>query len=168
MAEITHIDNKRDSTKGLRTDIVNCLLIPLVNGMVLLPNTAIAEVVGYQEPESGDSGPEWFLGMLNWRDYRVPVISFESAIGGQVSTATSDSRIAVLNTLNGNSKVPYIGFLSQGIPHLRLVNDSSILPDNEVSVPAASVASYARLEEEAVMIPDIDDIENRLLNLMQA
>ena len=168
MAEITHIDSKRDSTRGLRTDIVNCLLVPLVDSIALLPNTAVAEVIAYQQPESGVDGPDWFLGVINWRDYRVPVISFESAAGGAVSSATSSSRIAVLNTLNGSSKVPYIGLLSQGIPHLRLVSDSAILPDNEVNVPATSVAAYAKLEDESVLVPDIDDIENRLNNLLQA
>lgn len=168
MAEITNIESRRGQAKGSRTDIVNCLLIPLTGGIALLPNTAVAEVVSYQNTEQDSNGPEWFLGYLNWRDYRVPIISFESAIGGEVSKPAAQSRIAIMNTLNGSSKVPYIGILSQGIPQLRVVSDSAIVPDDAVSVPASSVASYAKFDDADVMIPDIDDLENRIVNLMGA
>jgi chemosensory pili system protein ChpC len=173
MAEITYIDSRRGtgltqkSAKGVRTDIVHCLMIPLENDSLLLPNTAVAEVVAYHAPEPMRDAPEWFLGWLPWRELRVPVISFESAIGGRSCPPASSSRIAVVNTLNGNRRVPYIGVLSQGIPQLRMINDANVVPNEEVSVPAPSVASYARYNDAPVLVPDIDDLEIRLERLLQ-
>ncbi len=174
MAEITHINSKRGaglarkSKAGVaRTDIVHCLRIPLENDTLLLPNTAVAEVVAYQAPEPMRDAPEWFLGWMGWRELRVPVISFESATGGRYCPPSASSRIAVINTLNRNPRVPYIGIQSQGIPQLRMINDANIVPDENVSVPAPSVASYARYNEESILVPDIDDLEIRLERLLQ-
>ncbi|HEB58199.1 MAG TPA: chemotaxis protein CheW [Gammaproteobacteria bacterium] len=149
-----------------RADVINCLLIPIRNEQILLPNTAIAEVISWQKPEPTQDGPEWFLGMMNWRDYRVPVISFEAAIGGQVAPPSPRSRIVVLNTLNGNTNLPYIGLLSQGIPHLQVVGINAVMPNNDITVPSPTVASYALLGNQPVMVPNIDDLESRLLRLL--
>lgn len=170
MVDITHPGSQSGLDEGVaqsgRADVINCLLIPLKDEQILLPNTAIAEVVSWQKPDPAQDGPEWFLGMISWRDYRVPVISFEAAIGGQVAAPTSRSRIVVLNTLNGNKRLPYVGLLSQGIPHLQVVGINAIQANNEISVPSPTVASYALLGNQAVMVPNIDDLESRLSRLL--
>ena len=168
MVDVTQIGTDEGVAQSGRADVVNCLLIPLKGEQVLLPNTTVAEVVSYQKPEPTQDGPEWFLGMVNWRDYRVPVFSFEAAIGGKVATPTSRSRIVVLNTLNGNARLPYIGLLSQGIPHLQVVGMNAIMPNNDISVPSPTVASYALLGNQPVMVPNIDDLEARLLRLLSS
>ncbi|UCE88479.1 MAG: chemotaxis protein CheW [Pseudomonadota bacterium] len=168
MAEITHIESRRTASApaaARRSDLVRCVYIPLREGALLLPNTAVAEVIGAMAPEPLAGAPAWLMGRLTWRERRIPLVSFEAASGGEPAPPNRDSRIVVLNTLNGNQRMPYIGILSQAIPQLRLASERNLVGDSEVSVHEQSVASYVKVDGESAIVPDLDDIERRLVQL---
>ncbi|MDH5406985.1 MAG: chemotaxis protein CheW [Gammaproteobacteria bacterium] len=163
MADITYLKGKGMLPEG-RLTTIHCLMIPITNEILLLPNASIAEVIGYQEPESGNDSQEWVIGRIGWRDYRVPVISFEIAAGLESSTrARKGSRIAILNTLNGNSKLPYIGMLTQGIPHLQVVQEKNIIPNSSGDTNGRFIKEHVLVNGEPAAIPDIDELEKSLL-----
>lgn len=143
---------------------IHCLMIPVSNEILLLPNASIAEVIAFQTPDADNSSNDWLLGRINWRDYRVPVLSFEllTGIGSELSTRKG-SRIAILNTLNGNSKLPYIGMVTQGIPHLQVVQEKNIIPNAQDADKSACIKAYVLVNGEPAAIPDIDELEKRIL-----
>ena len=164
MADITYLNKGKGMLPEGRMTAIHCLMIPISNEILLLPNASIAEVIGYQEPESGKEAHDWLIGRINWRDYRVPVISFEMASGLESSAkARKGSRIAILNTLNGNSKLPYIGLLTQGIPHLQVVQEKNIIPNSQGDGNGRFVKEHVLVNGEPAAIPDIDELEKRLL-----
>ena len=57
------------------TDI-RCMLIPLHGDRLLLPNAAVAEVIGYREPDSMANDEPWLQGKVNWHQRELPVIDF--------------------------------------------------------------------------------------------
>ena len=148
-----------------RTEAVHCLTIPLHNEIALLPNSAIAEVIGYKEPARIDDAPAWFLGYIEWREKRVPIISFEAASGKEVSAAMKNSRIAVLNTLNGNAQLPYVGIVSQGIPSLAIVQEQGLEDKGSAAGDRPAVSAFVELGGIEAVIPNIDEIEQRLTQL---
>lgn len=149
---------------GESAGVIHCLTIPLHNETALLPNAAIAEVIAYKAPTPVDDAPEWFLGYIEWREKRVPLISFESVSGKKVKAPVKNSRIAVLNTLNGNVQLPYVGILSQGIPSLAIVQEQG-LEDKGSKDDRAAVGAFVELGGMEALIPDIDEIEKRLIRL---
>ncbi len=152
------------SLPGRRLEAVHCLLIPLHEETMLLPNAAVAEVISYAEPETIPDGPDWLLGWLSWRDRKVPLISFEMASGRQVSDDILGNRIAVLNTLNSNPRVPYIAVMIQDIPKLHLVQPDS-LTDRDDAAPRQSVVAQLLADGQPVLVPDIDELEVRIERL---
>jgi len=167
MADITYLPTAgRHTTAEANASLsaVHCLLLPLGKQAALLPNAAVAEVVGYREPESLPDAPDWLLGMVSWRDQRVPLISLEAASGDEAAAPRAVSRIAVLNTLNGNARLPYLAVLTQAIPQLRLVNDDNI-KTHEGAASRPSVAALVEVNGEVMMVPDIDDLEQRVQRL---
>lgn len=147
-----------------RHDAVYSLLIPLDGYTLLLPNTAVAEVLSYQRPDAALAAPEWLLGMLLWRERRIPMISFEAASGGRPARPHRRSRIVVLNTLSGNPDMPYIAVLTQGIPQLRALGENAV--EREEGEASASVACRVRLGgREPALIPDLDELERRMVRL---
>lgn len=168
MADITHIDSRRDGmavTGKQAPDAIHCLQIPMYEESILLPNAAVAEVVGYVDPEALPDAPEWYLGKITWREHKVPLISFELASGGQNPGSLRGSRIAVLNTLQGSREIPYIGIVTQGIPSLKLVREKQILPDKKAGKERPSVAGFVELDNVSLLVPDIDDLEARIQRL---
>jgi chemosensory pili system protein ChpC len=153
------------TVQGEEFRAVHCLSIPLNDSNALLPNAAVAEVVAYNEPEPVNDAPNWLLGNLQWRDRKVPLVSLEAATGKDNAEKTGP-RIAVLNTLNSNHKVPYIAILLQGIPSLTLVHPNNLKWDEtNQSQGNGTIAGYIALQNGSAMIPDIDNLEQRIENL---
>lgn len=158
-------DKKEIVASGKKSGVIHCLTIPLYDETALLPNAAIAEVIAYKEPTPIDDGPDWFLGYLEWRDKKVPLISFEAVSGKEVHPPVKNSRVAVLNTLTGNAQMPYVGILTQGIPSLAIVQEQGLEDKGKVDESRQSVGAFVELGGVAALIPNIDDIEQRLIRL---
>ena len=156
--------SKSVALPGRRLEAVHCLLIPLHEETMLLPNAAVAEVIAYSEPETISDAPDWLLGWLSWRDRKVPLISFEIASGRKIPDDIQGNRIAVLNTLNSNPRVPYIAVMIQDIPKLHLIQPDSVTDRDDVE-PRQSVAGQLLADGQPVLVPDIDDLEMRVERL---
>lgn len=161
-------DTKEIVASGQTKGVIHCLTIPLYNETMILPNAAIAEVIGYKKATAIDDAPDWFLGYIEWRDKKVPLISFESVSGRELSQPKKNSRIAVLNTLNGNAKIPYIGIISQGIPSLAIVQEQGLEDKSGNKEKRQGVAANVEVGGVEAIVPNIDEIEERLkrLNMM--
>ncbi len=146
-------------------EAVHSLLLPLNKEILIMPNAAVAEIIPYTEPDKVNDAPEWFLGHLNWRDRRIPFISFEIASDGEPGKLHKSCRIAVLNTLNGNANLPYIAVLSQGLPSLQLVRPNNIQFADAPVEQRQSIKAYVNLNGIAAIVPDIDELESRILGL---
>ena len=158
------VDSTEIITAGHSSDVIHCLTIPLHEEVALLPNAAIAEIIAYTDPTTIDDAPKWFLGYVTWRENRIPLISFEAMSGKKVEGAKNNSRIAVLNTLNGNADLAYVAILSQGIPSLALVQEEGIEEQIELDDRSA-VGAIVNVGGTEALIPDIDEIEKRLIDL---
>jgi len=158
-------DTKGIIASGQMAGVIHCLTIPLYDETALLPNAAIAEVIVYKEPTPIDDAPEWFLGYIEWRDKRVPLISFEAMSGKGVEAPVNISRIVVLNTINGNAQLPYVGVLSQGIPSLLVVPEGGLEDKAGDNENRQAVGAFIDLDGAEAVIPDLDEIEQRLTRL---
>jgi chemosensory pili system protein ChpC len=157
-------DTKEMIAAGKMDGVIHCLTIPLYDEIVLLPNAAIAEVIVYKEPTPIDDAPEWFLGYIEWREKRVPLISFEAMSGKELQAPVQNSRIAVLNTITGNAQLPYVAVLSQGIPSLVVVPEHG-LEDKANEDNRQAIGGFVDLNGMKAVIPNIDEIEKRLTQL---
>ena len=167
MSELTNSKDTTDNPvllKSQRGKAMHCLLIPLQEEKLLLPNTAVAEVITYVNPEPIENAPEWLMGKISWRDVHIPLVSFE-LLSGLTETNAGTRRIAVLNTLNGDQRVPYIALLMQGIPQLRMIQEDNIV-DVDIESDKNAIARIVKVNDEQVLIPDLDDIESRLKQLL--
>ena len=152
------------ANKAKQFEAIHSLLIPVNREILLLPNAAVAEIVPYQQPETAESAPEWFLGYISWRDRRLPMISFELASGVEPGKIHKNCRIAILNTLNGSNQLPYIAVLMQGLPSLQVVKPDSVQID-QAQESRNSVKACVRVNGTDALIPDLDDLESRITRL---
>ncbi len=144
---------------------VRCLLLPLYNMSLLVPNTMVAEVTEYRSPETAGHMPEWMLGVTSWRGKNLPVISFEHLIGHEVAFRSEERRYVICNTLSGNSRIPFIALEVQGIPHLVQVTNQELEKDSENEASEPAILANLRLNEESVIVPNIDVMEKMLEHL---
>ncbi|MFB2763948.1 MULTISPECIES: chemotaxis protein CheW [Marinobacter] len=142
---------------------LSCVMIPVSDRQLLLPNVSIAEVVDFNSTDAGASTPEWLVGFLDWRGLTLPVISYDAANGG-ILTVPGDNRgrIIVLNTIgDGHQQAPFMALVTQGIPsQARLVEEQVRKLDGEAG-PADLM--QVEVDGEAAWIPNLEYLESLAL-----
>ena len=137
---------------------IRTLLAALTNGHILLPNSAVAEVMSYTQPEPFRQGPNWLLGELAWHGWQVPVICFEQIVNGKSrSSVTPKSRILIIKTLGESTQVNYIGLLIQGLPKLKTVKADTLheIPDEDLP---PTLFSKVGIDGEEAVIPELSEL----------
>lgn len=144
---------------------IRCVLVPVGDIRLLLPNATIAEVITQSEPEPFPEGPAWLLGRIDWRGWQVPVVSFTTLAGLEHGDAELSVRVAVLKALGGNPKLPFIAVLTQGFPRLTTLNSELIIPTHDGKPLPLGVAANVLVRDDVAVIPDLEWIEATLLDL---
>ncbi len=138
--------------------IISSLYLPVSKTQLLLPNVSVAEVVSYQKPANKDAKPDYFLGLVAWRGINIPLLSYEIANGQSPAKITSNSRIAVINTIGKyQNKLPFFAIVTQGIP--RLVKVNSEISRHSANSLGKADSALVKLDGEEAVIPDIEFLE---------
>lgn len=145
---------------------IRCVLVPVGSLRLLLPNATIAEVIIQSTPEPVAGAPEWLVGRIAWRGWRVPLVSFTRLTGTEEGDAELSVRVAVLKALGGNPKLPFIAVLTQGFPRLTTLNAELIIPTHDGSALPPGVRAHVLVRDDVAMIPDLEWIEAELLDLL--
>lgn len=143
------------------TRTLPCVLIPMNNRQLLLPNVSIAEVVDHNADLAGGKGHDWLAGYLDWRGQKLPVISYEGANQqGAVIPGAGRGRIVVLNTIGPNhDKLPFLAIVTQGIPSQTRLEPSQVHGREEADQGPADLMQVD-LEGEPVWIPNLEYLES--------
>lgn len=147
-------------------DSLNGLIVPMAEQQLLLPNVAVAELVGYRLSVPAEKGPEWFLGWASWRDQKVPLLDPERLLGQQPAAhADAPARTLILNALGGRAGMPFIGLRVWGIPRSRKVLRGEI---EQAGEPRRFVSQPVRLagSDEVLLIPDLHAVEQALAEVV--
>lgn len=144
------------------------LMIPVTGGRVLLPNATVAEVITYSIPEKIPDAPEWLLGRLSWRGWRLPLFSFAMLAGTAKKESYSNAKVAVLKALGGNSKLPFMALLAQGFPRLTTITPDLLIPTGDENEHPPGVHAQVLVRDDQAMIPDLGHIEQLVTEAMVA
>jgi len=135
-------------------------LVPLQGGRMIVPRTAVIEVMGWNTPKHPVAdAPPWLLGLLEWQGNRIPLVSFEAACGDPVPSAKNRTRIAVMQAIGGVLEPPAFALATQGYPYLLRVNVNVMRPDEDAGQLAGPVLTRVRMANERPMIPDLERLE---------
>jgi chemosensory pili system protein ChpC len=156
---------------GASTKVVASQIIPLANENLILPNTAVAEIIGHTKadalPSAIKNAPDWLIGLLTWRGVSVPLLSLDTMLGGKTGEAGAKARIAILNGISEEKKVPFFAIATQGIPRLMKIDSEHISTvDDAESNPA--VICHVVVDGDVAIIPDIEYIEGEVARVFSA
>lgn len=140
------------------------VLIQVAGARLLLPNANIAEVLAYSDPEPVENAPDWLLGRMRWRGWRLPLVAFARLTGIAEEAATLGNKVVVLKALGGDSKAPYFALLTQGFPRLVTVSRAAMSEEERDPHEMLPVGVRARvmLNEDAALLPDLESVESMI------
>ena len=137
---------------------IRTFIAPLMDGFMMLPNSAVAEVLAFERPKPFKQAPAWLLGELGWRDWQVPVICFEQLVEKSSRTSvTPKARILIIKTLGESTQVNFIGLVIQGLPKLKKVTASSLVEKQTDNLPEILFSKVSIDDLEAV-IPELGNL----------
>ena len=151
-----------NAEQTLKDSVVRTQLIPLEGMQLVLPNTCIAEVISYQEPEAIEGAPDWLLGSVGWRGIYIPVISFEAMNGVAAGQHQKSSQITVLNGISGNDDICFYGVITQGIPRLLSLNQDAISTISKPETTLPFSIQQTLIDDQPAVIPNQEKIEKEL------
>jgi chemosensory pili system protein ChpC len=154
-----------DASPNLR-----CLLITVQGGQVILPNSLVVEVLPFATPLRIEAAPHWVVGAMLWHNLTTPLISLGRWIFGVAPGADINSRIIIVNTLGADSRLPRFGILGTAAPRPLNLQRQDIDQDLEVAEAERQrpgILSWARYQDQSVLIPDMDAIEAVLQPLVR-
>jgi chemosensory pili system protein ChpC len=141
-----------------RSPELHCMKVPTDRETLLLPTSAMAEVVDFRKPLPMEFAPEWLLGYIDWENRQVPVFSFSALINGSAVGAISPrAKIMILKSLSDSGRVPYLGVVLRDLPHPVTVKAEDLV---ETGDEKTSLGVFSRVhigeDEGDVIIPDLD------------
>lgn len=145
------IEEKKTEIRGL--------MIPITNGRVLLPNATVAEVITLSTPDRIANAPDWLLGRINWRGWKLPLISFSLLAGLALDERATGGRVCVMKALSGFTRMPYMAMLAQGFPRLTTISSDILIATGDASNRRAGVLMDLMVRDDQAVIPDLQYVE---------
>ena len=134
---------------------IRCMQLPLHGLQLLVPNSAVAEIIGYVAEQPAASNQSWLDGLITWRGVSIPVVSFELLCALEAVEAGARSRIAVLyNPLESRDQLPYFGVILQDIPRGYLAEKERMLATFDSS-GCDYLAGHADPLLDNLQVPDL-------------
>jgi chemosensory pili system protein ChpC len=136
---------------------VRCMLLPLKSLNLLVPNSAVAEIIGYSAPRELEGSSDWFQGVVLWRGVYVPVVAVEEMCGAGSAEVRPRARIAIIYNPQGDSDLPYLGIHIQDIPRAYLAEAETTISGGDEGLSEYLITRVDD-EELARAIPNLDRI----------
>lgn len=135
-------------------------LLSLVNRALILPSSAIVEVVSLAMPQVVAKMPRWFLGYLPWRGLKIPFISFE-AVCETSFKIHAESNIVILKTITASLNQKFFAMLIQNTP-VKFTIHSNTLEDVVGDLAPYEIANV-RLNNILAKIPNSSALEHLMI-----
>ena len=145
-----------------------CIMAPLADGSLLLPNVAVAEVLRSQRVRATDGLPSWCAGRIMWRGVILPLISFEGArdLEGSGPPMSAQDGVLVINRSRDIREFGFYGVLTRGTPRLLRLADEDIDAVEQTEQEASSRAAElgrVHVGEDIAIIPRLTFLEDLIL-----
>lgn len=144
---------------------ISTLLVPVSGKLLVLPNVNVAEIIPFTRPTPIEDVPTWYLGGFQWRNTRVPLVSFEAINDEPFAGRSSNLRIAILNNVIGDPTLPFCGIVTEGLPRLMRLLPEEIAEDPEAMIGPAEVARVL-VNGERAAIPNVAYIQQQVLKVL--
>lgn len=146
-----------------QTQFVHCMLIPMHEHYLLLPNSSIAEVIPKTGVAEEQSPSEDWLGFINWQEQRLPVVHLESLLSNGTNTASAASKLCILNGINSDANVKAYAIPCSGSPQLITLNQAALhLTHDDDNSPY--LHCQIKISNKVALIPNLDQLESTLSN----
>lgn len=148
------------------SNFIPCMLIPLQQHYLLLPNATVVEVVPIPELDKDSNKAQYWVGNCQWHSWQIPVIDLEALVENRVARSTDANKLCILRGINDTSSISVYGLPCYGIPQPIHLTEPALQP-----IVDAEQSEYlhcqVQIGNNIAYIPNLDNIEDEL-NILAA
>lgn len=144
---------------------ITCVMIPLQETNLLLPNICVAEILPWRRVGSLEDAPKWCLGVLEWRGEVIPVVRFERMGNASIDDAEEGRCLIVMNRSRTVEGLPFYALAAEGLP--RIVQLTAEDMSNVPTKLGVADTMALRVGSEPAIIPNLQYLEVQVANLMR-
>jgi len=143
------------------------LLLPVMDGNLLLPNAAVVEVLSYPAVTAADTDtPDWILGYFEWRNLSLPLISWGHLLGQDVTEDQGQrKRVVVCHLFSADKKQSFVGVEVRGLPSLVPVTKAGLQAEDDSADAETCTLGTVKIQDVSARIPDLDGLGKLLSSL---
>jgi len=146
-------------------EMIRSVLIPLTEEALLLPHSALIEIIPERDIRPLDNSPEWLIGEIEWNNEVVPLLSMEVAMGSEKNKKSKRSRLIVLAFLTKNNRYNYLAIRATSVPKLvQLLPDAFVAKDTH-GIRSKFVNFYGTLNNQTIILPNMAELEANILSI---
>ncbi len=147
--------------------VLGGLLLPMQGFHVLLPQSAVAEIVQDSEVSQFVKSMDWVRGTLTWRSERLPLISLETMCGKSKTHNTQKSRIAIIYALEGIANLRFYAIELEGVPRPVTLDVHAVTYTENSRDPCDYLLANVLVTDQKGIIPDLARIERKVAERIQ-
>lgn len=143
---------------------ISCTLIPQSGLNILIPNSAIEEVIKTPLFQGEDRTSSNILGYAVWKNEKVPVFT---ANPGLIPNQFRDSDQIILVIVKSPTTSTHMGFYASQSPRSTQANQRSLTDDPSPGYINSYASRYVSIDDQHAIIPNLDScfsIENQMVN----
>jgi len=136
---------------------IECYIIPSVPMPLILPLECIAEIVAKPAVEPlNDPAHSWMKGHVNWRNQRLPVVSFSSLQDSNIDESRKKKpHLIVLNPIPNSTRKTYSGLLCYGDIHQVMVESNLAFAHLDEDIDRSYVDGVVEMADENLIVPKL-------------
>ena len=137
---------------------IRVLMVPWHESHLLLPNSAVVEVLRYPEIDrESAAGKEWISGTFKWRNRTLPLVPFERLLGLEAGQSSEKKRVLVCHLLSEDMELPFVGIEVEGMPRLFELEESE-LKVTDAELPDGPLIAQVNTQDTSAYIPDLEGL----------
>ena len=135
---------------------VRCLIVPSAPGFLVVPSSAIAEIVPLSLNDTLGEGN--LLGFMSWRGIEVPVYTLEGMTGGDIPEFGKRSKVFIFYPWKGAEKNMFFAIAIKHDPRPKLLSREDIKANDETPIESDFISASFLYDGEIAVIPDLQAI----------
>ena len=140
---------------------IPCLVVPMMNRPLLVPNASVAEVITYAKIRKVSDAPTWCLGVVEWRHIFLSLVSFEGLNDFPIIEPDLRSRILIMNGILGDPRLPFYAVMVHGIARSVRIKETDII--YEKTATGHVDLMNVNVLGDPLVVPDLDRIEQEII-----
>lgn len=139
---------------------LSCMLLPINGYDLLLPKSIVSEVVFKPSLNLNEDDNDWLIGVLDWNNLNVPLISFEQLCNQPRLAGNSHLRAVIFHTIDYADQFTYYAVEASSIPR-PLILDSRALYQHEemLSKHTEAISYFVKIGSKELAIPNFEKLE---------